>query len=189
MKTTALIFLTFFLVISGPMNITKKGQKTESEFLSNTPAVQDLNFSNEDFSKGSYSFLSNFLLPEENSEVVEPALEGFNFSSKSISTEFSIFIEKEIGIENWMTELSEFNKDAFLLIENEIQIEDWMTSADNFMMENNLFLEEDLNIEDWMINPYSLKGNSPDVLSIPETEQPFEKWMTEPNAWININNN
>jgi hypothetical protein len=196
MKTTALIFLSFFLVLSGPMKILKKGQKSESEFNFYIPSNENLNFSDQFLTNSFFSFLSNYApLKENDGEAVGLFKESSNSLSKPSNLESAIYSEKEITIENWMTELSEFNKDAFNFVEDEIQIEEWMTNTTNFSIEStySISIEKDMDIEEWMKDPDSWKEKAsvPELIPDmePDTNPSIEKWMTEPQVWVKVNNN
>jgi hypothetical protein len=194
MKTTALIILSFILVLPGSMNLVKSDLRTESEFNSFSPADYSLNLSNPTFNESAISDLSIKPSAKENPDFAsKPSLRLLNSSLKSYNAELPLLSEKEVNIEKWMIEINSFNKYTSVFSEDEIQIEEWMTCNFISNTEGNIALEQDLNLEDWMTGLESWKeySSTNSVILIIDLEEDLkiENWMTEPENWVDNNNN
>ena len=90
-------------------------------------------------------------------------------AEKVISKIESTF-DKELKLENWMTELKEFsNKEVF--VEKELILENWM--LENFSDKTESFIEDDLVLENWMTKSF----NTEDVFI--EEALVLEDWMLD----------
>jgi len=77
-------------------------------------------------------------------------------------------IEASLSLENWMTELSLFNREE-MFFEEELSLENWMTKEFEIIVETSL--DEELELEPWMFV----------IASIADAEQELEleNWMLE----------
>lgn len=101
--------------------------------------------------------------------------------AERVTKRISNVLDSEMNLENWMTEVKEFNSsDNFY--EEELVLENWMTET--FETENELVLEDwmtevfeineieaDLELEQWMLSPFV------EVESFQDEELVLEDWM------------
>lgn len=80
-------------------------------------------------------------------------------------------IDNELNLENWMTEVTEFNNED-KIIEGNLHLEDWMMEV--------FTVDYSMALEDWMM----------EVFKIEKTEEALEleNWMLEPFDISNIEN-
>lgn len=80
-------------------------------------------------------------------------------NEKSIASDnkINVTIEKELIVEDWMVELSEWNTLEYSFIvasESDIEIEDWMlvTNCEQWNSSDKVSEEKDIELEEWMTN-------------------------------------
>ena len=82
-------------------------------------------------------------------------------------------------------------------IEKELQVEDWMTQSDSYQYSdildtynNSLSAEAEYNFENWMSNPDSFLDNdnqNPAGDAIQKEEEiKFENWMINTSSWVEV---
>jgi hypothetical protein len=89
-------------------------------------------------------------------------LKAFTFSQE-------IFAEKELTLEDWMTE--DFTNNINTFTEGELQLENWMTEDFSNALYTDNFTEEELQLEEWMTNSFTSEENFVDQ------ELVLEEWM------------
>lgn len=101
------------------------------------------------------------------------------------------YIEQEIEVEKWMTNLEGF----FTYEEESTEVEPWMTDLSSFYSHE----EEEIAVEEWMFTfaheieaPLAIEGWMTDLNSYASNEEdelPLESWMTSLDEFLDVENN